>query len=61
MPAISFKKDILAENVNSINMDNHAFFIILDTPFEPYDTDFQELLLKSTKIWTSKLIGFCTL
>ena len=32
--AISFKSDILAAKVNITNMDNEAFFNILDIPFE---------------------------
>ena len=34
VPAIAFKVDILAANVNFMNMDNQAFFNILGTPFE---------------------------
>ena len=34
VPAISFKSDILAAKVNITNMDNEAFFNILDIPFE---------------------------
>ena len=34
VPAISFKSDILAAKVNITNLDNEAFFNILDIPFE---------------------------
>ena len=49
MPAISFKSDILAAKVNITNMDNEAFFNILDIPFELLDTELLDMLTKMPK------------
>ena len=34
VPTISFKMDILAANVNFMNVEKQAFFNILSNPFE---------------------------
>ena len=50
--------DTLAENLNFIKLNDVVFFNILDTPFEPYDSNIEESLMKSVKMLTQKLTIF---
>ena len=48
MPVIWLKMDIWAKKVNFMDLKNQAIFIILDTPFVPFDSEFQKILIEST-------------
>ena len=58
VPAILVKMDILAEKVDVMNLNNDTFFTILDTPFEPWNSVFWKMLMKTLKILTLKLTIF---
>ena len=60
VPAVSFKMEILAANVNFKNMDKQAFFNILGTPFELQDRELQEILKKNSKKFDPKVDHFFT-